>query len=71
MSACVSVRVPFRVTDACTSACPSLLPQVVGAGGSGGTVFANQLSDEVRDMKKSAKMWELSNKITGATWPKA
>lgn len=44
--------------------------QVKGAGGSGGEIFANTLSDECLNVKKSERMWELSNQITGAKWPK-
>lgn len=44
---------------------------IVGAGGSGGSAFANEQSDEVRNQAKADKMWDLSTKITGAVWPKA
>jgi len=45
--------------------------QVVGAGGSGGEIFANDQSAEVRNQKKASKMWDLSCEITGAVWPKS
>lgn len=41
-----------------------------GAGGSGGAMFENLPSAKVRDEVKSGLMWDLSNKITGAKWPK-
>lgn len=45
--------------------------QVVGAGGSGGNIFKNTVSNEVLDDKKSQLMWDYSTQITGAVWPKA
>ena len=42
---------------------------VVGTGGSGGELFENTPSDQVRDPAKSSKMWDFSTKITKATWP--
>lgn len=43
---------------------------VLGTGGSGGSIFENTPSDQVRDPEKSKKMWDFSTKITGAVWPK-
>ena len=40
-----------------------------GAGGSGGEIFENSPSDQVRDVAKGKKMWEFSEKITKAKWP--
>lgn len=45
--------------------------QVVGAGGSGGEIFANTPSNDVLNPVKAARMWDASTKITGAVWPKA
>ena len=44
---------------------------VVGAGGSGGEIFANDQSAEVRNEKKASRMWDLSTEVTGAVWPKS
>ena len=45
---------------------------VVGAGGGGGgadALFANDPSAEVQNKAKSAVMFDLSTKLTGAVWP--
>lgn len=42
---------------------------VQGAGGSGGAIFENDVSDEVKNPVKIQKMWDLSTKLTGAKWP--
>eukprot|EP00953_Heterococcus_sp_UTEX-ZZ885_P014842 8377-Heterococcus_DN1.PRE.2 len=44
---------------------------VVGAGGSGGEMFENEQSDEVKNRVKAEKMWEYSTQLTGAKWPKS
>ncbi|KAG8464560.1 hypothetical protein KFE25_009928 [Diacronema lutheri] len=36
-----------------------------GAGGSGGEIFENQVSDEVRNREKSRLMWEYTSKLVG------
>jgi protochlorophyllide reductase len=38
-----------------------------GAGGSGGEIFENDQSAEVRDLDKSKKVWEYSKKAVGLT----
>lgn len=43
---------------------------LTGAGGSGGSAFENDPSEDVKNPLKSAKMWEYSTQITGAVWPK-
>lgn len=43
--------------------------KIYGTGGSGGVIFENTPSDQVADVAKSAKMWDYSTKITGASWP--
>jgi len=35
------------------------------AGGSGGEIFENQVSDEVRNREKSRLMWEYTSKLVG------
>lgn len=40
-----------------------------GAGGSGGDVFENDYSPEVKNEKKASLMWDYSTKITGVKWP--
>eukprot|EP01038_Epipyxis_sp_PR26KG_P011031 gene11031-14812_t len=42
---------------------------VIGTGGSGGELFENTPSNAVLDKKRSAKMFQLSSKVTGAVWP--
>ncbi|KAJ1626979.1 hypothetical protein T492DRAFT_877512, partial [Pavlovales sp. CCMP2436] len=36
-----------------------------GAGGSGGEIFENAVSDEVKNRDKSRKMWDYTSKIVG------
>jgi len=43
--------------------------QVQGAGGSGGSIFENELSGEATNIAKRRKMWDLSTQLTGAVWP--
>ena len=43
---------------------------VVGAGGSGGEIFENEQSDQVTDLERQAKMFDLSSQLVGITWPK-
>lgn len=45
--------------------------QVVGAGGSGGEIFENQVSSQVADPRRAERMFELSSELTGAKWPAA
>lgn len=42
---------------------------VVGAGGSGGDLFENELSNQVSDRTKSKTMFELSSELVGCEWP--
>eukprot|EP00595_Chromulina_sp_UTEXLB2642_P002335 CAMPEP_0196765140 /NCGR_PEP_ID=MMETSP1095-20130614/7665_1 /TAXON_ID=96789 ORGANISM="Chromulina nebulosa, Strain UTEXLB2642" /NCGR_SAMPLE_ID=MMETSP1095 /ASSEMBLY_ACC=CAM_ASM_000446 /LENGTH=319 /DNA_ID=CAMNT_0042122631 /DNA_START=395 /DNA_END=1354 /DNA_ORIENTATION=- len=42
---------------------------LTGAGGSGGEMFENDFSAKILDRVKSKKMFDLSSKITGVTWP--
>jgi len=44
--------------------------KIYGTGGSGGEIFENEPSEQVRDKERSRKMFALSTKITGAVWPK-
>jgi len=37
----------------------------LGAGGSGGEIFENEVSDDVKDRTKAQVMWDLTSKIVG------
>eukprot|EP00607_Mallomonas_marina_P003457 CAMPEP_0182436004 /NCGR_PEP_ID=MMETSP1167-20130531/78979_1 /TAXON_ID=2988 /ORGANISM="Mallomonas Sp, Strain CCMP3275" /LENGTH=363 /DNA_ID=CAMNT_0024627671 /DNA_START=181 /DNA_END=1272 /DNA_ORIENTATION=- len=43
--------------------------KLTGAGGSGGDLFENDYSNEVKNEKKSNLLWEYSTQITGVKWP--
>ena len=43
---------------------------VTGAGGSGGEIFENDQSTQVTDLEQQKKMFDLSSKLVGVTWPK-
>mmetsp|Transcript_50782 Transcript_50782/g.94954 ORF Transcript_50782/g.94954 Transcript_50782/m.94954 type:complete len:725 (+) Transcript_50782:76-2250(+) len=48
--------------------------QIVGAGGAGGgweSIFENDQSDKVLNKDLMLKLWQTSNDVTGAMWPKA
>ena len=48
--------------------------QIVGAGGAGGgweSIFENDQSDKVLNKDLVQKLWENTNEVTGAQWPKA
>lgn len=42
---------------------------VTGAGGSGGEIFENEPSSQVQDQRRAEKMFELSSKLVGCSWP--
>ncbi|CAL1151687.1 unnamed protein product, partial [Cladocopium goreaui] len=48
--------------------------QIVGAGGAGGgweSIYENDQSDKVHNKDMMLKLWQCTNEITGAEWPKA
>lgn len=45
--------------------------QLTGAGGSGGEIFENDQSSQVSDPEKQKKMFDLSSKLVGVTWPES
>mmetsp|Transcript_4361 Transcript_4361/g.7946 ORF Transcript_4361/g.7946 Transcript_4361/m.7946 type:complete len:526 (+) Transcript_4361:40-1617(+) len=44
---------------------------LAGAGGSGGEIFENEPSDEVRNPEKGKRLWELSSKMVGLPYDKS
>ena len=48
--------------------------QIVGAGGAGGgweSIYENDQSDKVLNKDLVQKLWQTTNEVTGAQWPKA
>ena len=42
---------------------------IAGAGGAGGEIFENDQSDQVTDLARQAKMFDLSSQLVGVNWP--
>ena len=42
---------------------------VSGAGGSGGEIFENDQSNQVTDIERAGRMFDLSSKLCGVEWP--